>query len=100
MPDGEVAAVQLGAVVGTGRPGPGRVVAPLPAGLLDVAALATTRSGPHPDLLQHHNLDRLIAAGRPAWREVHGWLVEQLSDPPASSTPSTRPTSPARAGRA
>jgi fumarylacetoacetase len=80
-----VRSVRIGVVGGDRRPGPGRVAAPVdglvtPA-VLDVGALAAAEGGPHPDLLSAHTLDPLIAAGRAAWREVHGWLAERLSDP-------------------
>ncbi|WP_214368107.1 fumarylacetoacetate hydrolase family protein [Pseudonocardia sp. H11422] len=71
----------LGVVAGAGRPGPSRIVAPMGDAVLDVGALAATRGGPHPELLGLPNLDGLLGAGRPAWREVVGWLSEQLADP-------------------
>ncbi|NMI00867.1 fumarylacetoacetate hydrolase family protein [Pseudonocardia acidicola] len=71
----------LGVVAGAGRPGPARIAAPVGDAVLDVGALAAAAGGPHPALLQQRSLDGLLAAGRPAWREVFGWLSEQLSDP-------------------
>lgn len=68
----------LGVVGGAGRPGPGRLVARSAEGVVDVGSLADVEGGPHPDLLAAHSLDPLLAAGRPAWREVHGWLAERL----------------------
>ncbi|MFB9387701.1 fumarylacetoacetate hydrolase family protein [Pseudonocardia petroleophila] len=68
----------LGVVGGSGRPGPGRVVARSPEGVVDVGSLADVEGGPHPELLAAPSLDALLAAGRPAWREVHGWLAERL----------------------
>lgn len=69
----------LGVVGGAGRPGPGRVVARSPEGIVDVGSLFDVEAGPHPDLLAAPSLDALLAAGRPAWREVHGWLAERLA---------------------
>lgn len=77
------APVQLGVVAGAGRPGPGRVVARAATGVVDVGALAATQGGPHPELLAAPGLDALLAAGRPAWREVNGWLAERLAEPDA-----------------
>lgn len=68
----------LGVVGGVGRPGPGRLVARSAEGVVDVGSLADVEGGPHPDLLAASSLDPLLAAGRPAWREVHGWLAERL----------------------
>ncbi|MGH8918752.1 MAG: fumarylacetoacetate hydrolase family protein, partial [Actinomycetes bacterium] len=72
--------LRIGVVAGAGRPGPGRIVVPVDAGVLDVGALAQTVGGPHPELLAAPTLDPLLAAGRPAWREVHGWLTDRLAD--------------------
>jgi fumarylacetoacetase len=69
----------LGVVGGVGRPGPGRVVARSPAGVVDVGALADVEGGPHAELLAAPSLDALLAAGRPAWREVHAWLAARLA---------------------
>ncbi|GAA2545898.1 fumarylacetoacetate hydrolase family protein [Pseudonocardia hydrocarbonoxydans] len=68
----------LGVVGGAGRPGPGRVVARSPEGVVDIGSLADVEGGPHADLLAAPTLDALLAAGRPAWREVHGWLAPRL----------------------
>jgi fumarylacetoacetase len=73
----------LGVVGGAGRPGRGRVVARSAEGVVDLASLADVEAGPHPDLLAAPTLDALLAAGRPAWREVHGWLAERLRAPHA-----------------
>lgn len=70
----------LGVVGGAGRPGPGRVVARSPEGIVDVGSLADVEGGPYPELLAAPSLDALLAAGRPAWREVHGWLASRLRD--------------------
>jgi fumarylacetoacetase len=51
--------------------------------VLDLSELAVERTLPRPELLLQPNLDQLLAAGAPAWREVHGWLTEQLADPSA-----------------
>lgn len=72
--------LRIGVVEGAGRPGPGRIAVPVGAAVLDVGALAQTVSGPHPELLAAPCLDPLLAAGRPAWREVHEWLTERLAD--------------------
>ncbi|MFC5995616.1 fumarylacetoacetate hydrolase family protein [Pseudonocardia hispaniensis] len=71
----------LGVVAGSGRPGPSRIAAPVGDAVLDIASLAVAENGPHAALLHRPNLDGLLAAGRPAWREVFGWLAEQLADP-------------------
>ncbi len=73
--------VRIGVVAGAGRPGPARIAAPIGDAALDVGALALADEGPHPELLTAHTLDPLLAAGRPAWREVHGWLTDRLADP-------------------
>ncbi|QJY45195.1 fumarylacetoacetate hydrolase family protein [Pseudonocardia broussonetiae] len=70
----------LGVVGGAGRPGPGRVVARSAEGVVDVGSLADVEGGPHPELLAATTLDPLLAAGRPAWREVHGWLASRLRE--------------------
>ncbi len=70
----------LGVVGGAGRPGPGRVVARSAEGVVDVGSLADVEGGPHPELLAAPSLDALLAAARPAWREVHGWLAERLRE--------------------
>ncbi|WP_300016434.1 fumarylacetoacetate hydrolase family protein [Pseudonocardia sp.] len=70
----------LGVVGGAGRPGPGRVVARSAEGVVDVGSLADVEAGPYPELLAAHTLDALLAAGRPAWREVHGWLAARLGE--------------------
>ena len=49
--------------------------------VLDLTALHAARPVPWPDLLVAPSLDRLLAAGRPAWLEVHRWLREALADP-------------------
>lgn len=75
-------ALQLGAVAGAGRPGHSRIACPLPGGgLLDVGSLATAQRGPNPDLLTAPNLDRLLGAGRAAWRETCEWLAGWRADP-------------------
>ncbi len=68
----------LGVVGGAGRPGPGRVVARSAEGIVDIGSLADVEAGPYPDLLAAPSLDALLGAGRPAWREVHGWLAARL----------------------
>ena len=68
----------LGVVGGAGRPGPGRVVARSEEGVVDLASLADVEGGPYAELLAGPSLDALLAAGRPAWRAVHGWLAERL----------------------
>ncbi|MET0188066.1 MAG: fumarylacetoacetate hydrolase family protein [Pseudonocardia sediminis] len=73
--------VALGAVAGAGRPGHSRIAAPVGDGVLDVGSLATAQRGPHPELLTAPNLDALLAAGRPVWREVWEWLSGWLADP-------------------
>jgi fumarylacetoacetase len=73
--------VRIGVVAGAGRPGPGRIAAPVDGAVLDVGALAVADDGPHPELLGAHTLDPLLAAGRAAWREVHGWLADRIADP-------------------
>lgn len=73
--------VRVGVVAGAGRPGPGRIGVPVGDAVLDVGALAATDDGPYPQLLAAHTLDPLLAAGRPAWREVHGWLADRIADP-------------------
>ncbi|ANY06230.1 fumarylacetoacetate hydrolase family protein [Pseudonocardia sp. HH130630-07] len=71
----------LGAVGGAGRPGSSRIACPLPdGGLLDVGSLATAQRGPFPDLLTAPNLDRLLDAGAPVWREVVDWLRSWRDD--------------------
>ncbi|AEA22906.1 fumarylacetoacetate hydrolase family protein [Pseudonocardia benzenivorans] len=75
------AALGIGVVAGVGRPGPSRIAAPTPEGLLDVGALATTENTAFADLLTHPTLDALLAAGRGAWSDVLGWLRERLADP-------------------
>ncbi|MEQ3554530.1 fumarylacetoacetate hydrolase family protein [Pseudonocardia nematodicida] len=71
----------LGAVAGAGRPGSSRIACPLPdGGLLDVGSLATAQRGPYPELLTAPNLDGLLDAGRPAWREVCQWLTGWRQD--------------------
>jgi fumarylacetoacetase len=50
-------------------------------GVLDLTALHADHPVPWPELLVTRNLDPLLAAGRPIWREVHGWLRETLVDP-------------------
>lgn len=70
----------LGVVGGAGRPGPGRVVARSVEGVVDIGSLADVEAGPYPELLTAPTLDALLAAGRPAWREVHGWLADRLRD--------------------
>ncbi|OLM16278.1 Fumarylacetoacetase [Pseudonocardia sp. Ae707_Ps1] len=75
LPSSPPPGLALGAVAGAGRPGGSRIVCPLPdGGLLDVGSLATAQRGPHPELLTAPNLDRLLDAGAPAWREVVEWL--------------------------
>jgi fumarylacetoacetase len=49
--------------------------------VLDLTALAAQRPLPWPELLVAPSLDPLLAAGRAAWREVHGWLTDTLADP-------------------
>src|SRR5882757_1709801 len=49
--------------------------------VLDLTALHAARPVPWPDLLVAPSLDRLLAAGRPAWSRVHRWLRETLADP-------------------
>jgi fumarylacetoacetase len=71
----------LGVVAGSGRPGPGRIVAPVGTAYVDLGTLAAAQSGPHPALLAAPSLDALLAAGRPAWREVWEWLTDWLTDP-------------------
>ena len=71
----------LGVVAGSGRPGPSRIVAPVGTAYVDVGTLAAAQDGPHPGLLGEPNLDGLLAAGRPAWREVWEWLTSWLTDP-------------------
>ncbi|RTL64298.1 MAG: fumarylacetoacetase [Pseudonocardiaceae bacterium] len=71
----------LGVVAGTGRPGPSRIAAPTPAGLLDVGGLAATENTAFAETLGHPTLDALLAAGRPMWADVVGWLGERLADP-------------------
>jgi fumarylacetoacetase len=74
--------VRIGVVAGAGRPGRGRIAVPVDdAGVLDVGALVTAQGGPHRELLAAASLDPLLAAVRPAWREVHGWLAERLAEP-------------------
>ena len=73
-------------MAGAGRPGPGRIAAPVDEGrpggrVLDVGGLAETRGGPYPDLLTAPSLDPLLAAGRAAWRAVYDWLAAELADP-------------------
>ncbi|MFC5948652.1 fumarylacetoacetate hydrolase family protein [Pseudonocardia lutea] len=71
----------LGVVAGSGRPGPSRIVAPAGTAYIDVGTLAAAQDGPHPGLLAEPTLDGLLAAGRPAWREVREWLASWLGDP-------------------
>jgi fumarylacetoacetase len=73
--------VRIGVVAGAGRPGPGHIGVPVGDAVLDVGALAAAEGGPHPELLTAPTLDPLLAAGRAAWREVHGWLADRLADP-------------------
>jgi fumarylacetoacetase len=70
----------LGVVGGAGRPGPGRVVARSAEGVVDVGSLADVEAGPYPEVLAAPPLDALLAAGRPAWGEVHGWLAQRLRE--------------------
>ncbi|MFP5072371.1 fumarylacetoacetate hydrolase family protein [Pseudonocardia nantongensis] len=80
-------ALQLGAVAGAGRPGGSRIACPLPdGGLLDVGSLATAQRGPNPELLTAPNLDRLLEAGRGAWREICEWLATWRADPERSAS--------------
>lgn len=53
--------------------------------VLDLAALHAAQPVPWPELLTAPNLDPLLAAGRPVWREVHGWLADALADPDRSA---------------
>lgn len=71
----------LGVVAGSGRPGPSRIVVPVGSAYVDVGTLAAAQGGPHPAVLGEPNLDGLLAAGRPAWREVWEWLGDWLADP-------------------
>ena len=71
----------LGVVAGTGRPGPSRIAAPTPAGPLDVGGIAATEKTAFAETLGHPTLDALLAAGRPMWADVVGWLGERLADP-------------------
>src|SRR5882757_828151 len=48
--------------------------------VLDLTALHADRPVPWPELLVAPSLDRLLAAGRSAWLEVHRWLRETLAD--------------------
>lgn len=73
--------VALGVVAGAGRPGRSRIVAPVGARRLDVGSLAQVQQGPYPALLGAPTLDALLAAGRPAWRQVWEWLAAALADP-------------------
>lgn len=54
--------------------------------VLDLSELAVERPLPWPELLLEPNLDPLLAASAPAWREVHGWLTELLAAPSALDT--------------
>lgn len=49
--------------------------------VLDLTALHANRPVPWPELLVASSLDPLLAAGRPAWREVREWLRDTLADP-------------------
>ncbi|GAY12804.1 fumarylacetoacetate hydrolase family protein [Pseudonocardia sp. N23] len=71
----------LGVVAGTGRPGPSRIAAPTPDGLLDVGALAATENVAFAEVLGHPTLDALLATSRALWGDVVGWLGERLADP-------------------
>jgi len=71
----------LGVVAGSGRPGPSRIAVPVGSAYVDVGTLAAAQDGPHPALLGAPTLDGLLAAGRPAWREVWEWLTDWLADP-------------------
>lgn len=64
-----------------GRPGPWRIGVPVGDRVLDVGRYAADEGGPHPELLGAPTLDLLLAAGRTAWREVHGWLAAAVADP-------------------
>jgi fumarylacetoacetase len=75
--------MRYGSFVPAGQPSESRRLGVLAddGAVLDLSALHADRPVPWPELLVAPSLDALLAASRPAWREVHGWLRATLADP-------------------